>query len=49
MLEIAPPRIVPMSDEQFARAVEVLAEMLAAGKHEGDSPSRKTVIRRVHV
>ena len=46
-LKIAPPRIVPMSDEQIARAVEVLAEMLGDLEREGDSPSRKSVIRRV--
>jgi hypothetical protein len=49
VLNIAPPRIVPMSDEQFARAVEVLAEMLGDQKLEGDSPSTKSVIRRVRV
>ncbi len=49
VLNIAPPRIVPMSDEQFARAVEVLAEMLGDRVLEGDSPSTKSVIRRVHV
>ena len=29
LLQIALPRIVPMSDDQFARAVEVLTEMLS--------------------
>ena len=48
VLEIAPPRIAPMSDQQLARAVEILAEMLADREHEGDSPSTKYVIRRVH-
>jgi len=38
-----------MSDEQFARAVEVLAEMLGDQKREGDSPSTESVIRRVRV
>jgi hypothetical protein len=38
-----------MSDEHFARAVEVLAEMLADRILEGDSPSTKSVIRRVRV
>jgi hypothetical protein len=38
-----------MSDEHFARAVEVLAEMLGDQKREGDSPSTKSVIRRVRV
>ena len=37
-----------MSELQFARAVEILAEMLADRTHEGDSPSAKSVIRRVH-
>jgi hypothetical protein len=49
VLKIAPPKIVPMSDEHFARAVEVLAEMLANLEREGDSPSTKSVIRRVRV
>lgn len=49
VLEIAPPRIVPMSDQQFARAVEILAEMLADRQREGDSPSNRVVIRRVRV
>src|SRR5262245_51060036 len=49
VLEIAPPRIAPMSDQQFARAVEILAEMLAHRQHEGDSPSNRVVIRRVRV
>jgi hypothetical protein len=49
VLNIASPRIVPMSDEHFARAVEVLAEMLANQEREGDSPSTKSVIRRVRV
>lgn len=49
VLNIAPPRIVPMSEEQFARAVDVLAEMLADLKREGDSPSAKSVIRRFRV
>ena len=40
VLKIAPPRIVQMSAEQFARAVEVLAEMLADREREGDSPQR---------
>jgi len=35
VLNIASPRIVPMSDAQFARAVEVLAEMLGDQKREG--------------
>jgi hypothetical protein len=48
VLEVAPPRIAPMSELQFARAVEILAEMLADRTHEGDSPSAKSVIRRVH-
>ena len=47
LLEIAPPRIAPMSDQQFARAVEILAEMLASRQHEGDSPSNRVVITRV--
>jgi hypothetical protein len=47
VLEVAPPTIAPMSELQFARAVEILAEMLADQKGEGDSPSRKSVIRRV--
>jgi hypothetical protein len=38
-----------MSDEHFARAVEVLAEMLGDLEREGDSPSTKSVIRRVRV
>jgi hypothetical protein len=38
-----------MSDEQFARAVEVLAEMLVDRQHEWDSPSNRVVIRRVRV
>jgi hypothetical protein len=38
-----------MSVEHFARAVEVLAEMLADQEPEGDSPSRKSVIRPVRV
>lgn len=49
VLNIATPRIAPMSDEQFARAVEVLAEMLGDQKREGDSPSTESVIRRVRV
>src|SRR5207248_7472943 len=49
VLKIAPPNIVRMSDEHFARAVEVLAEMLANLEREGDSPSTKSVIRRVRV
>lgn len=50
VLNIASPRIVPMSDEHFARAVEVLAELLVdLGRREGDSPSTKSVIRRVRV
>lgn len=48
VLEVAPPRIAPMSELQFSRAVEILAELLADRVHEGDSPSRKSVIRRVH-
>jgi hypothetical protein len=28
VLQVATPRIVPMSEENFARAVEILAEML---------------------
>lgn len=28
VLQIAKPRIVPMSEDNFARAVEILAEML---------------------
>jgi hypothetical protein len=32
VLNIASPRIVPMSHEQFTRAVEVLAEMLGGSK-----------------
>jgi hypothetical protein len=47
VLEIAPPRLAPMSDQQFGRAVDILAEMLANLKHEGDSPSNTAVIRRV--
>ena len=49
VLKIAPPRIVPMSDEHFGRAVDVLAEMLADMEREEDSPSSKSVIRRVRV
>jgi hypothetical protein len=49
VLNIASPWIVPMSDEQFARAVEVLAEMLGNQKREGDSPSTTLVIRHVRV
>ena len=48
-LEIAPPRIAPMSEQQFTRAVEILAEMLADRQREGDSPSNRVVIRRVRV
>jgi hypothetical protein len=48
-LEIAPPRFAPMSDQQFAHAVEVLAEMLTSRQHEGNSPSNGVVIRRVRV
>jgi len=47
VLEIAAPRIAPMTEQQFARAVEILAEMLAS--HEGDSPSNRVVIRRARV
>jgi len=49
VLEVAPPRIAPMSELQFARAVEILAEMLADPRpqHEGDSPSTASVLRRV--
>jgi hypothetical protein len=47
VLEIAPPRIAPMTEQQLARAVEILAEMLAS--HEGDSPSNRVVIRRARV
>jgi len=47
VLKIAPPRIVAISDEQFVRAVELLAEMLGDLEREGDSPSTKSVIRRV--
>ena len=47
ILEVAPPKIAPMSEQQFARAVEILAEMLANLEREGDSPSMKSVIRRV--
>jgi len=47
VLNIASPRIVPMSDDQFARAVEVLATMLGDQRREGDSPSTKSVLRRV--
>jgi len=36
-----------MTEQQFARAVEILAEMLASP--EGDSPSNRVVIRRVRV
>jgi hypothetical protein len=38
-----------MSEDQFARAVAILAETLAerAGSVEGDSPSTNLVIRRV--
>jgi len=38
-----------MSDEHFGRAVDVLAEMLADMEREEDSPSSKSVIRRVRV
>ena len=48
-LEIAPPKIAPMSEQQFSRAVEILAEMLGDREHEGDSPSNRVVIRRVRV
>jgi hypothetical protein len=46
---LAPPRIVSMSEDQFARAVGILAEMLAerAGSVEGDSPSTSVVIRHL--
>jgi len=47
VLEIAPPRLAPMTEQEFAHAVEILAEMLGGRDHEGDSPSRKSVIRRV--
>jgi len=36
-----------MTEKEFAHAVEILAEMLGERDHEGDSPSRKSVIRRV--
>ena len=49
VLEIAPPRIAPMSEQQFAHAVEILAVMLADRQHEGDSPSKRVVIRRARV
>lgn len=49
LLEIAPPRIAPMSEQQLTRAVEILAEMLGDRQHEGDSPSNRVVIRRVRV
>jgi len=38
-----------MTDQQFARAIEILAEMLLNDGSEGDSPSRRVVIRRVRV
>jgi hypothetical protein len=37
----------PDVGRDFARAVEVLAEMLLDLEREGDSPSTKSVIRRV--
>ena len=49
LLEVAAPRIAPMSELEFARAVEILAEILADREREGDSPSTKSVIRRVRV
>ena len=45
VLEIAPPRLAPMSDQQFNRAVEVLAEMTMDRQHEGDS-TNSTQTRR---
>lgn len=39
VLEIAPPKIAPMTEQQFTRAVEILAEMLA--DREGDFPSNR--------
>jgi hypothetical protein len=47
VLGIAPPRFAPMSEQQFTRAVEILTEMLADRQREGDSPSKRVVIRRV--
>jgi hypothetical protein len=38
-----------MSEQQFERAVDILAVMLADRQHEGDSPSNRVVIRRVRV
>ena len=35
VLEIAPPKFDSMSAQQFARAVEILAEMLAIGSTKG--------------
>ena len=49
VLELALPRFDPMSEQQLARAVEILAEMLADRQREGDSPSNRVVIRRVRV
>jgi hypothetical protein len=50
VLQLAPPRIVPMPEDQFARVVEILAEMLADRMEaEGDSPSTKLVVRRPRV
>jgi hypothetical protein len=50
VLQLAAPKIIPMSKDQFARAVEILAEMLADRMEaEGDSPSTRLVIRRIRV
>jgi hypothetical protein len=38
-----------MSEHQFARAVEILTEMLADRQREGDSPSNRVVVRGVRV
>jgi hypothetical protein len=48
-LQLAPPKIVSMSEDQFTLAIGILAEMLAdrVGKREGDSPSTNVVIRHL--
>jgi hypothetical protein len=45
-LRLAPPKVVSMSEDQFTRAVGILAEMLAdrAENLKGDSPSTNVVI-----
>ena len=48
-LQLAPPRIVSISEDQLSRAVGILAEMLADRGEtlKGDSPSTNVVIRRL--